>query len=91
MPELQRDSSGWHLDKKISLGHLVSTAILAVSAITWATSIDKRIQQNTIASQYMAVQQADNKQKVEDLRKEIKVDLRNISDKLDRLIEKQIN
>jgi len=91
MPEVSRDSNGWHLDKKVSLGHLVSTMILAVAAITWAMGIDKRIEQNAIATQYMGVQQTDNKKKVEDLRKEIKSDLRAISDKLDRLIEKQIN
>lgn len=88
---INKDSSGWHLDKKVSVGHLVSTAILLVGAVTWASGIEKRIDQNALAAQYMAAQQTENKKKVEDLRKEIKSDLRAISDKLDRLIEKQIN
>lgn len=81
----------WQLDRKVGVGHLVSTAILAVSAVTWAAGVDKRIDQNAMANQYTQEKQQEQKQKVESLRQEIKTDLRAINSKLDRLIERQID
>ncbi|MFT5439125.1 MAG: hypothetical protein ACI9MJ_000986 [Alphaproteobacteria bacterium] len=34
---------GWHLDKRVSVGHIVTTLAVAVSVVIWLNNIDKRI------------------------------------------------
>tara|TARA_R110002124_G_scaffold46629_11_gene139721 strand:+ start:550 stop:849 length:300 start_codon:yes stop_codon:yes gene_type:complete len=84
------EKRGWHLDKTVSISHLLTTLLIVISAITWAMGVDKRISQTEITVKYLSGRQSESSQKVEDLRKEIKYDLRDISKKLDRLIEKQM-
>ena len=50
---------------------------------------DRRVEQNAQAISYLAKDQEKSYQRIESLRSEIKEDLRNISEKLDRLIEKR--
>ena len=33
----------WHLDKRVSVGHIVTTTVVAVTFIVWLNNIDKRI------------------------------------------------
>ena len=42
MMEEQRGRQ-WHLDKSISVGHLLTTLLIAGSVFTWALKIDTRI------------------------------------------------
>jgi hypothetical protein len=84
------EKRGWHLDKTVSVSHIITTALIAVSVITWAMSVDRRINDNATAIEYISKQQADTTKKVETVRLEIKTDLRDISNKLDRLIESQM-
>ncbi|MDX1538839.1 hypothetical protein [Arsukibacterium sp.] len=83
------DKRSWHLDKTISVGHLVSTLIIAVSVFGWAVTLDKRVEQNALAIIHLKEQQHAEQKRVEQLRSEIKQDLRDINHKLDRLIESQ--
>ena len=85
-----KEQRGWHLDKTVSISHLLTTLLIVISAITWAMGVDKRISQTEITVKYLSGRQSESSQKVEDLRKEIKYHLRDISKKLDRLIEKQM-
>ena len=34
---------GWHLDRRVSVGHIVTTVTVAVSLIVWLNNIDRRI------------------------------------------------
>lgn len=83
------DKRSWHLDKTISVGHLVSTVVIAVSVFSWAMTLDKRVEQNALAIIHLKEQQATEQKRIEQLRSEIKQDLRDINHKLDRLIESQ--
>lgn len=83
------DKRSWHLDKTISVGHLVSTLVIAISVFSWAVTLDKRVEQNSIAIVHLKEQQANEQKRLQELRHEIKQDLRDINQKLDRLIESQ--
>jgi len=83
------DKRSWHLDKTISVGHLVSTLVIAISVFSWAVTLDKRVEQNSIAIVHLKEQQANEQKRLQELRQEIKQDLRDINQKLDRLIENQ--
>lgn len=83
------DKRSWHLDKTISVGHLVSTLVIAISVFSWAVTLDKRVEQNSIAIVHLKEQQANEQKRLQELRQEIKQDLRDINHKLDRLIESQ--
>ncbi|MCB5226213.1 hypothetical protein JAO78_005225 [Alishewanella sp. 16-MA] len=91
-PEEQTESTNersWHLDKTISVGHLVSTVIIAVSIFSWAVTLDKRVEQNSISISHIKEQQMAEQRRAQELRQEIKQDLRDINAKLDRMIESQ--
>ena len=83
------DRRSWHLDKTISVGHLVSTVVIAVSVFSWAMTLDKRVEQNSLSITHIKEQQIAEQKRIDQLRTEIKQDLRDINQKLDRLIESQ--
>ena len=37
---------GWHIDKRLSLGHIVTTLVVGVTALLWLANIDKRVDLN---------------------------------------------
>lgn len=85
-------NEGWHVDKRVSISHLLTTAVLAVGLVQWGAAIDGR------------VQRLEERQRIEQ-EAQVKVDaaqdaarasavssvaarLDRIEDKLDRLIER---
>jgi len=83
------DRKNWHLDKTISVGHLLSTVVIAISLFSWASAVDRRVEQNAQAIKYLTKEQIEGQFRLDALRSEIKTDLRAINAKLDRLIERQ--
>lgn len=77
----------WHLDKTVSVGHLISTLVIGISVFSWAIALDKRVEQNSIQIQLVKEQQRLEATRVEALRIELRGDLRDINQKLDRIIE----
>jgi len=41
--------TGWKIDKHISIGHIITTLAVAVTALFWLANIDKRVELNTLA------------------------------------------
>lgn len=87
---MQQDNSDqrrrWHLDKTISITHLVTTLTLALSASWYIIGMDKRIevQQEQIRQMQSILRDGDAP-----LRRDIdrmQTDIRTIDAKLDRLI-----
>ncbi|MBU2706476.1 hypothetical protein KCM76_10805 [Zooshikella marina] len=81
----------WHLDKNISITHIISTFAVVISLFTWGGSIDKRIDQNSQSIGHLAEMQQRQDQRITDIKGEIRADLQLISNKLDRLIESKIS
>ncbi len=77
MSEQSNTPSGWHLKKEIQLGHLITTATVAISAIVYVNKIEQRVA--VVESQLLY-----QKETATVLRSQ----LDRINDKLDRLIER---
>ena len=43
------NENGWHVDKRVSIGHIVTTTAVAVGVVMWLSNIDKRVELNTLA------------------------------------------
>lgn len=35
--------SSWHIDKKITIGHIVTTLVVGLSALSYITTVEKRV------------------------------------------------
>lgn len=79
--------NSWHLDKKVNITHILATLALAASIFAWGSRVEQRV----ALVEAVNVRQAhvDNVQDQE-LRRyvvEIRQDIRDLSQKLDKLIE----
>ena len=92
----------WHLEKSVSVGHIVSTAIFIAGGLFYVAGLEGRIGQADVERAHIKdsikrieAQQADQGQeigrKLEEIRSEQKQDNRRIEEKIDRLIERELN
>lgn len=79
----------WHLDKSVSIGHIISTMLVAGSVFVWVNGVDGVTKTNRQSIEYLMERQKLVEERVTNIRMEIKADLRDINEKLDRLIERQ--
>lgn len=70
----------WHLDKRVNVGHLLTTATILGSVMWWGSTVETRLGVLDAKQQAAAVRQ-------EQLREDIKSRLDRIETKLDRVIE----
>lgn len=84
--------SDWHLDKKLNLGHLVTTVVLALTAFGYINAIDKKIEANAINIEVIKEQQVQDVKRFGEQRKEdiqrVEKRLDSINTKLDKLLSK---
>lgn len=71
----------WHLDKTISISHILTTASAIGAALIFASKLDTRV---SLLEQASALQQKD----ASEFKSVVREDLKNINGKLDRLIER---
>ena len=85
--ESRSNDSAWHLDKKVSLSHIVATLTLAAAIFTWGSQIEQRIALVEASSTRQA--QVDQAQDQEFRRSvvEMREDIRELSRKIDKLID----
>ena len=85
------DRRHWHLDKKVNLSHMVATLGLAAALFTWANTVERRIDANTLgiihSKELVELEQRNVKSAVN--RVDTKVD--QVNSKLDKLIESNQN
>lgn len=95
------DRRQWHMEKSVSLGHIITTLALLMTLIGGYTSISERIavienQQASfnarIVSMLESQRSIDSKQDGEllEIKRQTREDLRDINRKLDNLIQRQI-
>lgn len=79
---------GWHLKKEVSVGHIVTTATILISAAAYVTSVESRFTEAEMRD--MAIVERINRAErwQRDELAEIKSALRRIEDKLDRKADK---
>jgi hypothetical protein len=80
---------GWHLDKRVSVGHIVTTAIVMVSMVAYAIKqearIDNTIQQIEFNKERIGRLERDYRRDIED----IKALLARIDSKIDNKADKR--
>ncbi len=83
------DRRGWHIDKGIPIAVLVTVVLLAVSIARDQSKQDERL--SLVESSVQTLQQArvNDQERTEKTYNELKVDIRRMNEKLDRLLEKQ--
>lgn len=81
MSEIKRTE--WHLDKNISIGHIISTLLIGFSVFAWATTIENRIGKNEQAILHIIENAQRVERGIQDIRDNQRQDYREISQKLD--------
>lgn len=76
------------MDKKVNIGHIITTIALGASLVAWGGNIDKRVENNRITIEHVEEQQQRDRDQAQQRFSEIREDLKDIGDKLDRLLEK---
>ena len=78
----------WHIDKTVSIGHMVSTMVVLITGVMYIDSIDTKVEKQGVKIE--AIQQQIHQQcsDTKDMFLHIREDMKRINDKLDRLIEK---
>ena len=79
----------WHLEKSVSVSHIIATLSMLAALIFWATGQEKLISENKLSIEYLKHTDEQINQRIETLRSELRDDLRDINSKLDRIIESQ--
>lgn len=96
---MQRDN--WHLDRSVSIGHILTTIVLFVSMAGGWVAMSERVArleaefaqvsgQIVMLLERQASRDARQDSEITELRREVSQDLRDINNKLDRLIESKL-
>jgi hypothetical protein len=80
--------SGWHVDKRVSIGHIVTTLVVAVSAVMWMSRIENKVDLNAQMIAVHSQQIRETGQNVTDGFNDIKTDLRSMWVELRRINER---
>jgi len=82
-------SAAWQIDRRISLGHIVTTATFLLAMVVWGSRLETRIalMEDTQARQAVV----DDRQDLDArrTREEIRDELRRLNEKIDRYYEKR--
>lgn len=91
----RRDQRRWHLDKRLNVGHLLTTLSIATAVFVWAGKIDTRVSLVEQANNtWLAVQRERDGQQDDQLRRfaaETLEQVHAINAKMDRLVERELN
>ena len=89
MPTPQPEAHGWHLKREIQVGHLITTLVVAVSALAYINKIEERVA--VIESQIASQRERDAHQDAQmaEALTLIRTQLERMDEKLDRLTERQ--
>jgi len=102
MQEIKDQRRDWHLEKSVSIGHLVTTGMALIALVLAWAEMNARIEYNAIENGHQTEsikriegkqdkQTLEIKQEIQQLRVEQRTDSGKINEKLDRLIERNLN
>lgn len=83
----RRETGGWHISKTINITHLLTTMAMLLSVLWYLAGQDTRISQAELNIRHLQDQRIQDRTSTEKEFNELRVDLRAINSKLDRLIE----
>ena len=100
--EKRMPAENWHLEKTVSVGHIVTTISVAVGVVLYISGIEQKVDTNTLEQAHIkndlsrVERKVDTKvskvaEEIKEMRVEQKQDNRRIEQKIDRLIERELN
>lgn len=81
------DRRQWHLDKSVSVAHIITTVAFFVSAMWFFAGQDRRISNLELNYAHLKSARAEDQDRTEKNFDDLKSDIRSMSSKLDRLLE----
>ena len=75
---------GWHVDKRLSIGHIITTLTVAVAVIAWMQNLESRVELNKQAITFNAQAIDKNNEDVRQSLLQLIVMVQRLEDKLDR-------
>ena len=78
----------WHIDKTVSIGHMISTVVVLVTGVMYIDSIDTKVEKQGVKIEAIQQQVHQQRSDTKDMLLHIRDDMKRINNKLDRLIEK---
>ena len=85
MPEKEQ----WHLDKRLNVGHLLTTISVAGLLVIWAMNMESRIAEHEVRITTNTKQLEKSEERTNQTFERVYNLVSKINDKLDRLIERQ--
>jgi Tfp pilus assembly protein PilO len=89
-PRRRATDGQWHLDKNISVGHMISTLAFIVTGFAYVSAIDTKVEKQEVEIQAlknnMSNERADTRRVLDQLRD----DMKGISVKVDKLINRAL-
>ena len=85
-----KEDTAWHLDKKVNLSHIVATLMLAAAIFTWGSKIEQRV---ALVEEKASRQAQTDQAQDQEFRRyvvEMREDIRELSRKIDKLIESRV-
>jgi len=87
---LQREDKRWHLDRRVSVGHLATTIALIISFMWWASQMDGRISRNTSDIVHLKELTTVQQNNIREQMGEIRTSIISINRKLDKILAARI-
>ena len=84
-----KDEAHWHIDKKVNVGHFLTTLTLAGAMIVWAMTIDSRLAEHEVRIGHNSEAIDSSEARTNKAMDDIHNVANRINDKLDRLIERK--
>ncbi len=88
---MQQENRHWHLDRRVSVGHLVTTVTVLVAMVLWGARLETRLVviENTADRQTRIDTRQDEESRR--MREEIREELKSLNNKIDRYFEQLLN
>ena len=80
----------WHLDRRVSVGHLATTMALIVSFLWWASQMDGRINRNISDIAHLKELTTVQQNNIREQMGEIRTSIISINRKLDKILAARI-
>ncbi|MDH4228939.1 MAG: hypothetical protein OEW11_04220 [Nitrospirota bacterium] len=84
-------SGNWQLDRKISVGHVITTVTFLVAMIMWGARLETRIALVEETANRQTILDSRQDTDMQRMRQEIKEELERLNIKLDRYFESQFH
>jgi hypothetical protein len=87
--ERRNSKTEWHLEKNISVGHIITTGLAIISLVTWLMTMDKRVAVLESDVSHLAVSDIHLESQMRDALSKIDNTLDRIENKIDQKQDKR--